>query len=112
MSKESEGVEGTADERKDRINPMVFFGSAIGIVAFALWTMFFTDSAGAVLADRLSAGGTHQVLVLEKPALARPNLRLQMRALTTRVVLWKASAPSASSTVRRARPFAFRHGAR
>ncbi|HET8790444.1 MAG TPA: choline BCCT transporter BetT, partial [Modicisalibacter sp.] len=36
-------------EQKDRINPIVFYGSAIGIVAFALWTMFFTESAGVAI---------------------------------------------------------------
>ncbi|MDR5866689.1 choline BCCT transporter BetT [Halomonas koreensis] len=35
--------------RRDRINPVVFYGSAIGIVAFALWTMAFTEAAGAVI---------------------------------------------------------------
>ncbi|EPC03060.1 choline transporter BetT [Litchfieldella anticariensis FP35 = DSM 16096] len=35
--------------RRDRINPVVFYGSAIGIVAFALWTMIFTEPASAVI---------------------------------------------------------------
>ena len=39
---------------KDRINPIVFYGSAIGIVAFALWTMLFTDSASAAINAVLS----------------------------------------------------------
>jgi len=33
----------------DRINPVVFYGSAIAIVAFAIWTMFFTDRSQAVI---------------------------------------------------------------
>ena len=37
------------EETRDRLNPTVFFGSAIGIVIFALWTMLFTDQAeGAI----------------------------------------------------------------
>ncbi|MBB3141044.1 choline BCCT transporter BetT [Halomonas organivorans] len=38
-----------SEPRRDRINPVVFYGSAIGIVAFALWTMFFTQAAGNVI---------------------------------------------------------------
>ncbi|MEC9482159.1 MAG: BCCT family transporter, partial [Halomonas sp.] len=37
------------DAHNDRLNPVVFYGSAIGIVAFALWTMFFTESASNVI---------------------------------------------------------------
>ncbi|SHE89014.1 choline/glycine/proline betaine transport protein [Modicisalibacter ilicicola DSM 19980] len=33
----------------DRLNPVVFYGSVIGIVVFALWTMIFTDSANATI---------------------------------------------------------------
>ncbi len=33
----------------DRLNPIVFYGSVIGIVLFALWTMVFTDSASAII---------------------------------------------------------------
>ncbi|HAW40269.1 MAG TPA: high-affinity choline transporter BetT, partial [Pseudomonas sp.] len=33
----------------DRINPVVFYGSAIAIVVFAVWTMFFTDRSLAVI---------------------------------------------------------------
>ncbi|MCH4564164.1 choline BCCT transporter BetT [Halomonas sp. EGI 63088] len=36
-------------QRRDRLNPVVFYGSAIGIVAFALWAMIFTEPAGAVI---------------------------------------------------------------
>ncbi|MBF8221886.1 choline BCCT transporter BetT [Halomonas sp. 328] len=35
--------------RQDRINPVVFYGSAIGILAFALWAMAFTDTANTVI---------------------------------------------------------------
>ncbi|WP_016853587.1 choline BCCT transporter BetT [Halomonas smyrnensis] len=38
-----------SESPRDRINPVVFYGSAIGIVAFALWTMFFTEAAGGVI---------------------------------------------------------------
>ena len=37
------------DLPRDRINPVVFYGSVIGIVLFALWAMFFTASAGRVI---------------------------------------------------------------
>ena len=33
----------------DRLNPIVFFGSSIMIVVFALWTMIFTDSAESLI---------------------------------------------------------------
>ncbi|XOZ34126.1 choline BCCT transporter BetT [Halomonadaceae bacterium KBTZ08] len=33
------------DSNQDRLNPVVFFGSSILIVVFALWTMFFTGAA-------------------------------------------------------------------
>ncbi|WP_110675881.1 choline transporter [Salinicola sp. RZ23] len=39
----------TDDASRDRLNPVVFYGSAIGIVLFALWTMLFTESAGGVI---------------------------------------------------------------
>ncbi|MBH8579748.1 choline BCCT transporter BetT [Bisbaumannia pacifica] len=35
--------------RQDRINPVVFYGSAIGILAFALWAMAFTEAANTVI---------------------------------------------------------------
>ena len=38
-----------AEPSTDRINPVVFYSSAIGIVAFAVWTMFFTASAQNVI---------------------------------------------------------------
>lgn len=34
---------------EDRLNPVVFYGSAITIVLFSLWTMFFTDQAQGVI---------------------------------------------------------------
>nr|WP_298415698.1 choline BCCT transporter BetT [uncultured Halomonas sp.] len=33
----------------DRLNPVVFYGSVIGIVLFALWTMIFTESASVII---------------------------------------------------------------
>lgn len=38
-----------SEPARDRINPIVFYGSAIGIVVFAIWTMFFTAQAGTVI---------------------------------------------------------------
>ncbi|MDI5983847.1 choline BCCT transporter BetT [Halomonas sp. M4R5S39] len=35
--------------QKDRINPTVFYGSATGILIFALWTMIFTEQASGVI---------------------------------------------------------------
>ena len=41
--------EPTAAPNQDRINPVVFYGSSIAIVVFALWTMIFTEaSEGAI----------------------------------------------------------------
>ncbi|WP_300651555.1 choline BCCT transporter BetT [Pseudomonas sp.] len=34
---------------KDRINPIVFYGSTLAIVVFALWAMFFTEAANAAI---------------------------------------------------------------
>ncbi|BES70188.1 choline BCCT transporter BetT [Marinobacter nanhaiticus D15-8W] len=39
--------EATSEEA--HLNPIVFYGSVIGIVAFAVWTMVFTESASAVI---------------------------------------------------------------
>ncbi|WP_341938163.1 choline BCCT transporter BetT [Marinimicrobium sp. C2-29] len=39
---------------RDRLNPVVFFGSSILIVFFALWTMFFTGAAEGVINTALS----------------------------------------------------------
>ncbi|WP_423824018.1 choline BCCT transporter BetT [Salinisphaera sp. SPP-AMP-43] len=41
-----------SDEHKpseDRLNPVVFYGSALTIVAFSLWTMIFTDQAQSTI---------------------------------------------------------------
>ncbi|MFC2990928.1 MULTISPECIES: choline BCCT transporter BetT [Halomonas] len=35
--------------QQDRINPTVFYGSAVCIVIFALWTMLFTEQASSVI---------------------------------------------------------------
>jgi choline/glycine/proline betaine transport protein len=43
-----------ADQSGDRLNPVVFFGSSILIVLFALWTMFFTEAADATVGGLLS----------------------------------------------------------
>ncbi len=40
---------GEGSESGDRLNPIVFFGSTIGIVVFTLWTMFFNEAASDVL---------------------------------------------------------------
>ncbi|ABS64211.1 choline/carnitine/betaine transporter [Parvibaculum lavamentivorans DS-1] len=47
MSDVTDGA-GTKD-REDRINPAVFYTSAVGIALFAIWTMFFIDSANFVI---------------------------------------------------------------
>jgi choline/glycine/proline betaine transport protein len=49
MANESVSTPQNSDTQKDRINPVVFYGSAIGIVGFAIWTMFFTAPAGVVI---------------------------------------------------------------
>ncbi|WP_120995522.1 choline BCCT transporter BetT [Stutzerimonas urumqiensis] len=46
---EAAPTSGDADTQRDRINPVVFYSSAIGIVAFALWTIFFTDRSLAMI---------------------------------------------------------------
>ncbi|PVY76374.1 choline/glycine/proline betaine transport protein [Tamilnaduibacter salinus] len=38
----------------DRLNPLVFYGSTIGIIVFALWAMVFTDQANATIGQALS----------------------------------------------------------
>ncbi|WP_348762480.1 ABC transporter permease subunit [uncultured Salinisphaera sp.] len=40
----------TQKPTKDRLNPIVFYGSAITIIVFSLWTMIFTDQAQSVIA--------------------------------------------------------------
>ncbi|SDL49139.1 choline/glycine/proline betaine transport protein [Modicisalibacter muralis] len=39
----------SATTPRDRLNPTVFYGSVIGIVAFSLWTMIATEQANAVI---------------------------------------------------------------
>ncbi|MGB7754636.1 MAG: hypothetical protein WBL23_01065 [Salinisphaera sp.] len=34
---------------EDRLNSVVFYGSAVAIVLFSLWTMIFTDQAQSVI---------------------------------------------------------------
>lgn len=49
MVNEAVTAQQNPEPEKDRINPIVFYGSAIGIVAFAVWAMFFTAQAGTVI---------------------------------------------------------------
>ncbi|SLN75440.1 choline BCCT transporter BetT [Oceanibacterium hippocampi] len=44
----------SADADSGRLNPIVFYGSTTGIVAFALWVMVFTEPANAVIGAVLS----------------------------------------------------------
>jgi choline/glycine/proline betaine transport protein len=37
-----------------RVNPIPFYGSVIGIISFALWAIFFTESAGALIGSALA----------------------------------------------------------
>ena len=37
------------DSTRDRINPVVFYSSAVAIVVFAIWTMFFTEPSLTVI---------------------------------------------------------------
>ncbi|MBZ9558379.1 MULTISPECIES: choline BCCT transporter BetT [Modicisalibacter] len=39
----------SASPSKDRLNPVVFYGSVIGIVVFSLWTMIATQQANTVI---------------------------------------------------------------
>lgn len=41
--------EGTGGEPRARLNRVVFYGSSAGLAVFALWTMIFTEVAGAVI---------------------------------------------------------------
>ena len=41
--------ESESTELRSRINPVVFFGSAIAIFAFALWAIFFPDGASGAI---------------------------------------------------------------
>ena len=38
-----------SSQKSDRLNPVVFYGSSLGIVLFALWTMIFTESSKALI---------------------------------------------------------------
>ena len=44
----------SAAKPRDRLNPTVFYGSVIGIVAFSLWTMIATEQANAVISTILT----------------------------------------------------------
>lgn len=46
--------DGEESDDKVRVNPIPFYGSVIGITSFALWTMFFTESASTVIDAALS----------------------------------------------------------
>ncbi|WP_047865295.1 choline BCCT transporter BetT [Rubrobacter aplysinae] len=48
---EPEGSDGVPEgsEPRNRINPVVFFGSAIAIVVFALWAMIFQENASGAI---------------------------------------------------------------
>ncbi len=41
--------ESGGSDRKDRLNPIVFYGSTASIVAFAVWTILFTESSSSVI---------------------------------------------------------------
>ncbi|MED5388651.1 MAG: BCCT family transporter, partial [Pseudomonadota bacterium] len=43
-----------SNTRDGRINPLVFYGSTIGIVVFALWAMLFTEQANATIYGALA----------------------------------------------------------
>lgn len=47
MTDEAQASDGA--DRKDRLNPIVFYGSAAGIVVFAVWTILFTESSSVVI---------------------------------------------------------------
>ncbi|MFL1453002.1 choline BCCT transporter BetT [Marinobacter sp. GN3S48] len=44
-----EAEESSGANREDRLNPIVFYGSAAAIVVFAVWTILFTESSSAVI---------------------------------------------------------------
>ena len=48
MTTSSPSQESEALDQQDRINPVVFYGSGLAILLFALWAMFFTEAAGTV----------------------------------------------------------------
>ena len=49
MTTSSPSQESEALDQQDRINPVVFYGSGLAILLFALWAMFFTEAAGTVI---------------------------------------------------------------
>jgi len=49
MTSKTDVEEAPNGQPKDKINPVVFYGSAIGIAFFALWAMFFTEAAGNII---------------------------------------------------------------
>lgn len=44
-----EAEESSGADRQDRLNPIVFYGSAAAIVVFAVWTILFTESSSTVI---------------------------------------------------------------
>lgn len=46
---DQEAATSTEPNRQDRLNPIVFYGSAAGITAFAVLTILFTDAASAAI---------------------------------------------------------------
>ena len=49
MTTSSPSHESESLDQQDRINPVVFYGSGLAILVFALWAMFFTEAAGTVI---------------------------------------------------------------
>ena len=49
MTTSSSSQESGTLDQQDRINPVVFYGSGLAILLFALWAMFFTEAAGTVI---------------------------------------------------------------
>ena len=49
MTTSSPSQESESLDQQDRINPVVFYGSGLAILVFALWAMFFTEAAGTVI---------------------------------------------------------------
>ncbi|MCU7554510.1 choline BCCT transporter BetT [Alteromonas sp. ASW11-19] len=53
MSENNDKTLADSDEEKVLVNPIPFYGSVIGITVFALWAMFFTESASSVIGQAL-----------------------------------------------------------
>ncbi|MED5603390.1 MAG: BCCT family transporter, partial [Pseudomonadota bacterium] len=49
MTTSSPSQDSESLDQQDRINPVVFYGSGLAILVFALWAMFFTEAAGTVI---------------------------------------------------------------